>query len=360
MESIGQTVYIHTNGCDIQSKVRKPKFETMFSEAGYKVVNTPDEATTIIFIVCTFTNTAEEIVVKDVNNWTSSGKTVVLTGCISASLTEKTDALILIENKEKQELSAYFKLSKPTILQSNSLLIESGCVGHCTYCSIKGAQAFAGKLVSCPEDEIINMISGIVRSATSTPEVHLLGHDVSAYGLDIRSSLPNLLRRIFNEFGEINVYLGNLCITNVKRWSMDDLAQLSKVCGHIMIPLQSANDDILERMGRESTKVADFDRLYHILHEMHVDVGTDLISGFPGETPYHHEQNLKFIEEHPMSFMEIFRYDSRLGTPAYDYPNQVSLKVKNKRTAQLIAKYLFVNSQGKVNTNLNKKDVILN
>lgn len=360
MENIVQVMYIHTNGCDIQRKVRKPKFETMFSNAGYKVVSTPDEATTIIFIVCTFTNTAEEIVVRDVNNWISHGKNVVLTGCISATLAKKTNALILIENKEKQELSEYFKL-KPTVQQSNHFLIETGCVGNCTYCSIKRAQEFHGKLKSDPPDVIINGISKIVNSAKSTPEIHLLGHDVSAYGLDIGTNLPNLLRRIFNEFGEIDVYLGNLCIQNVNRWSMEDLTLLSRIKGHVMLPLQSANDDILELMGRGSIKVDDFNRLYRILREMHVDIGTDLISGFPGETLYHHEQNLQFIKDHPMSFMEIFRYDERWGTPAYDYPNQIDLDEKNKRTAELIAMCLFVNSQGKdilpsklVNTNLNK------
>ena len=99
--------------------------------------------------------------------------------------------------------------------------------------------------------------------------------------------------------------------------------------------------------------VEDFRKLYLKLKEgLKASVITDMIVGFPSETLEEHERNCEFFHEFPMSFTQIFKFDPKKGTPAAEFPEQISDKEKIKRTIDVMAAYASKNPDGYINTNI--------
>ncbi len=206
--------------------------------------------------------------------------------------------------------------------------MQDGCNFSCSYCAIPKAR---GKSRSDPYDEIISKINEY--DASGYKEVILTGIHLGAYGRDLRSkkSLSDLLKGILKETSMTRIRLSSLGINEIN----DDLLATisdSRICKHLHIPLQSGDDSILKKMDRTYSVAAFIDKL-EIITEMFPDiaVGTDVITGFPGEGIESFLKTCRFIETAPFSYVHVFPYSTRPGTKAASFDCQIPDTVKKHR-----------------------------
>jgi threonylcarbamoyladenosine tRNA methylthiotransferase MtaB len=110
------------------------------------------------------------------------------------------------------------------------------------------------------------------------------------------------------------------------------------VCPHVHMPLQSGSDGILSRMNRPYSLQDYRDLLVRLRQRMpDLAVTTDIIVGFPGETEADHVSTLEFVRECGFAGVHVFPYSKRQGTPAADYPDQVSKQIKDHRVKELMS-----------------------
>jgi threonylcarbamoyladenosine tRNA methylthiotransferase MtaB len=119
----------------------------------------------------------------------------------------------------------------------------------------------------------------------------------------------------------------------------DDLLELmagSRIAKHVHAPLQSGSDTVLRRMHRKYRPRHYADRILKARALMpDCAVGADVMTGFPGETDQEFEESFAFIESLPFTYLHVFTYSERPGTPAAEAPSQVPISVRKQRTRAL-------------------------
>jgi ribosomal protein S12 methylthiotransferase len=110
-----------------------------------------------------------------------------------------------------------------------------------------------------------------------------------------------------------------------------------KVCHYLDLPIQHANDQVLKRMGRRTTKQELIDIVSKLRKEIpDICLRTTLITGFPGETREQHEELMDFVDEMEFDRLGVFTYSPEEGTPAAEMPGQIDQEVKEERQAELM------------------------
>lgn len=110
-----------------------------------------------------------------------------------------------------------------------------------------------------------------------------------------------------------------------------------KICHYLDLPIQHANDEILKRMGRRTTKQELIDIVQNLRREIpDIALRTTLITGFPGETQEQHQELLEFVDEMEFDRLGVFTYSPEEDTPAAAMPNQIDEEVKLDRQAELM------------------------
>lgn len=110
-----------------------------------------------------------------------------------------------------------------------------------------------------------------------------------------------------------------------------------KVCHYLDLPIQHADDEILRRMGRRTTRQELVDLIEKLRREIpDITLRTTLITGFPGETQKQHETLMDFVDEMEFDRLGVFTYSPEEGTPAEKMPDQVPEEVKEERQAELM------------------------
>lgn len=202
--------------------------------------------------------------------------------------------------------------------------IAEGCCGSCSYCIVKKAR---GRLNSRIPEEVCDAVQKLLKFGVV--EVQLAAQDTAAYGLDIGTTLPELLERITEIPGRFMVRIG-MMNPDTARPIMSELADAfhsPKVYSFLHIPVQSGSDRILRSMGRRYSAV-DFLRIVDYLRQSVDDISliTDVISGFPGETGEDFRQTVGLLRTMQPDKVNITRYSSRPGTPAsmlHDMPDRI-------------------------------------
>lgn len=220
--------------------------------------------------------------------------------------------------------------------------IQDGCNQFCSYCVIPYAR---GRVRSRPEEEILAEIRGLIQRGYR--EIVLTGIHISSYGIDFdgekaycgKSRLIDLVERIHNETeGLERIRLGSLEPRIVTEETAARLAALPGLCPHFHLSLQSGCDTTLKRMNRHYTTV-EYLRGVGCLRKYfeHPAITTDVIVGFPGETEEEFAQTKAFLEKVGFFEMHIFKYSRRRGTNADKMPDQITEKVKARRSDELFA-----------------------
>jgi tRNA-2-methylthio-N6-dimethylallyladenosine synthase len=199
-------------------------------------------------------------------------------------------------------------------LVSAHVPIVLGCSHACTFCIIPYQRGIER---SRPVGDIVGEIRSLV--AQGVKEVTLLGQIVDRYGKDIPDG-PNLaqLLRIAHEVDGLERIR---FLTSHPNWMTDELldtvAELPKVMPHMEVPVQAGNDEVLERMRRGYT-ADDYHRLVAKIRERipEASIATDIIVGFPGETPEQFQDTYDLMAELKMDVAHLARYSTRMGTVA--------------------------------------------
>ncbi len=214
------------------------------------------------------------------------------------------------------------------------LKIQDGCDLRCSYCIIPSVR---GPSRSLTPDWIVRRIERLIEAGFR--EIVLTGVNTGDYGKDLDPPLRlrHLLERAVQVPGLGRIRLNSLEPKTVTGDLIECLASSSgRLAPHLQIPLQSGCDSVLARM-RRPYRVRDYARVVQTLRGAipSIGLGADVIVGFPGETEEEFEASRRFIGSSPLSYLHVFSYSARPGTPAASLPGQVDPAVVKVRSARL-------------------------
>ena len=225
-----------------------------------------------------------------------------------------------------------------------NLKIQDGCDNRCSFCVIPSVR---GQSRSLPPHQVILEMNTLV--AAGYHEVVISGINLGRWGRDLMwggpSRTPKLARnnapQSFEDLIRLilsDTQLEKLRISSVEPmdWS-DDLISLvassPRIAKHAHVPLQSASDAVLRRMHRKYRPWHYREKIEKIRAAMpNAAIGADVMAGFPGETDAEFESTRRLIEDLPFTYLHVFTYSARPGTPAAAMPNQVPVHVARERS----------------------------
>ena len=237
---------------------------------------------------------------------------------------ENVNALPLVDTKRLVTTGGHYAYMK----------IAEGCDKHCTYCIIPKLR---GNYRSVPMERLIQEAKDLAEQGVK--ELILVAQETTLYGKDIygEKSLHKLLRE--------------LCKVDGIRWIRilycypeeidDNLIQVmkeeKKLCHYLDLPIQHANDEILKRMGRRTSKAQLEEIIGKLKREIpDITLRTTLITGFPGETEEQHEELKAFVDEMEFDRLGVFTYSPEEDTPAAEMSDQIPEEVKEDRQAEIM------------------------
>ena len=353
-------------GCD-KNLVDTEYMLGILGNEGYAFTDDEQEADIIVINTCCFINDAKEESINtilEMAEYRESGncKALIVTGCLAQRYQEEiekeipqVDAILgtnsydAIAEAVKNVLggSHYenFKTLEglPAVSAKRSLTtgghyahlkIAEGCNKHCTYCIIPKIR---GEYRSIPIEELVESAKEL--AAQGVKELILVAQETTLYGIDLYGEKS--LYRLLDELNKIEGIYWIRILYCYPEEITDELIQVMKeepkVCHYLDLPIQHANDTILKRMGRRTTK----QELVHIVEKLRSEIPdiclrTTLITGFPGETAEQHEELMQFVDEMEFDRLGVFTYSPEEDTPAAGMPEQIEEEVKEDRQAEIM------------------------
>jgi threonylcarbamoyladenosine tRNA methylthiotransferase MtaB len=215
------------------------------------------------------------------------------------------------------------------------LKIQDGCDRRCSYCVIPQVR---GRSRSLAPRAVIEEIRRLCERGAR--EIVLSGIDLGNYGRDLapRAELGKLLKQILDETSLERLRVSSIEPMDVTEDLIAIFASSERMARHFHMPLQSGADRILRAMHRWY-RAEHYARRAELVRERlaHAAIGADVIAGFPGETEDDHRETLAFIERVPLTYLHVFSFSARPGTPAAELPDQNSEAVIDRRAGELRA-----------------------
>ncbi len=196
------------------------------------------------------------------------------------------------------------------------LRVQTGCNYRCTFCIIPYAR---GNSVSVPLEQVLEQAHRLV--AAGHRELVPVGIHIADYGKDLkpRTTMATLLHALFAIDGVERVRLSSIDPHEVDDELIDLVTFHPKMARHLHVAVQAGNDRVLKAMKRRHGTVEFREKLEKIAAlNPRVGVGTDIIAGFPTETCEEHAATADLIRSVPLSYLHVFPYSPRSGTPAAD------------------------------------------
>lgn len=334
---------------------------------GHELTTDSQDADVVVFNTCSVTSEADRKSRKLINriHRQNPDSRLVVTGCYASLQSEKVKTHLgvdlVISNQQKESLvdtilKPYQSVHSEIQLDDNQTLfdrgrhrafikVQDGCRYRCTFCIVTLAR---GEERSRSQQQIVDEIRQYHRQGVQ--EIVITGVHVGGYGSDTGSNLYDLLNEILEKTDIPRVRLAS-----VEPWDLPDnffdLFKETRLMPHMHLPLQSGSDSVLRRMARRC-KTAEFEAIVDKARSAIplFNVTTDLIVGFPGETKKEWDETVKFVERIGFGHMHIFTFSRREGTKAAKMPEQIDLKIKKQRSAQMheIAQKLKYNEMSKM------------
>ena len=344
--------YIWTIGCQMNT-ADSERLSSILNGLGFSECKNADDANIVVLNSCVVRQSAEDKVTGMLTSLKSlkqrSEDTIVaLMGCMVGPKTkalktkfpyvdvfmkpQEYEPLInLIESQMGMDTTGCLSNLQPVKPHiSTNVPIIHGCDEFCSFCIIPYRR---GRQVSREINDIVNEITLLTKRGVK--EVTLLGQTVDAYGHDLasRTDLSELLQSV-NRIDKLErirfltshpIYMSNKII--------DSIANLSKVCEHILLPFQAGADSVLKNMRRGYTKQEYINLVKKIRSQVpNVSMSTDVIVGFPGETQADFESTLDILEQIKFDKVHMAAYSARPGTIAHrTMDDDVDLTEKRKR-----------------------------
>ena len=365
-----------TLGC----KVNQYETQAMLNQllqGGFSACQTGEDADIILLNSCTVTSTSDHKVKQTLHKARREHPhaVIVLTGCMPQAFPELaedlTDADIVLGNSNRSSLLPHilqYLSTRQRIIdivphqtkeKFESMSVENfyertrafikfqdGCNRFCSYCIIPYAR---GRVRSKPLDDLIAEVTQLAEKGYK--EIVLTGINLSAFGQDINLHLCDAVEAVCAINGIERVRLGSLEPEQLSEDVIIRLSKQQKLCPQFHLSLQSGCDETLKRMNRHYT-TEEYRTIVQNLRNAfdNAAITTDIMVGFPGETEEEFMQSLEFAKEISFSKVHVFAYSQRPGTKACNAPNQITKKVKETRSKQMMhvtnqTKQAFLNQQ---------------
>jgi threonylcarbamoyladenosine tRNA methylthiotransferase MtaB len=213
-----------------------------------------------------------------------------------------------------------------------NLKIQDGCNNRCSFCVIPFVR---GRSRSMPADQVIEQVRGLARNYR---EVVLSGVNLGRWGREPGSTLrlAGLVKRMLDETPVERLRLSSVEPMDFSDELLGLMAESGRIAKHVHAPLQSGSDGVLRRMHRKYRPRHYADRVQKARAWMpDAAVGADVMVGFPGETEAEFEETFQFIDSLPFTYLHVFTYSARPGTPAATAPGQVPMPIRKERNKRL-------------------------
>ena len=353
-------------GCD-KNLVDTEVMLGMLASRGYEMTNDEQEADIIVINTCCFIHDAKEESIQNILEMAEykkngSAKALIVTGCMAERyrqeildeipevdevlgttaydrildavdaalagqhevMTADLDALPLPETKRLVTTGGHFAYVK----------IAEGCDKHCTYCIIPKIR---GNFRSVPMERLLKEAQDLAEQGVK--ELILVAQETTLYGKDLygEKSLPKLLRELCKISGIRWIRILYCYPEEITDELIQVMKEEPKICHYLDLPIQHANDTILKRMGRRTSK----QELINIVQKLRKEIPdiclrTTLITGFPGETQEQHEEVMEFIDTLEFDRLGAFTYSPEEDTPAATFEDQIDEEVKEDRQADIM------------------------
>lgn len=327
-----------TFGCRL-NQYESQLLKEMAEDGRYQLTTMGDDPELIIVHGCSVTMNAAQQARNAVRKARRAhpDATIILTGCFPRdTFTVLPEADRFVPNEEKRLFfSRLFSSKRSSITGFHDhtrahVKIQTGCNHFCTYCIVPYLR---NRERSRAPREICAEISALVQHGFC--EITLTGIHIGRYhhGQD---DLVNLLEEIEAVKGLQRIRLSSLNPEELSDRLIRTLASSEKLCHHIHISLQSADQQVLRAM-RRTYGISDIARKLETLVNQVPDcgIGADIITGFPSETDARFNNTYAFINGMPFTYLHVFRYSPRKGTLAALLPDKVPEKEKKRRSELL-------------------------
>lgn len=361
-----------TLGCKVNS-YETEGMKRLFLEAGYDIVEFSDVADIYVVNTCSVTNMADRKSRQILHRAkkTNPDGIVVAVGCYvqaAAEELQKDDAIDLaignnlkstivecVESflneknhieKNLEDVSAAPEFDPLRIEDAGErtrafIKIQDGCNQFCSYCIIPFTR---GRIRSRDSEDILTEVQELAKKGYK--EIVLTGIHLSSYGADIAGKnfvslkgepLLEIIGKLHSIEGIERIRLGSLEPRIITEEFAEKLASFQKICPHFHLSLQSGCDTTLKRMNRHYS-TEEYKKGCQILRKYFENpaLSTDVIVGFPGETPEEFSITQAFLEDIAFSKMHIFKFSPRKGTKAATMDKQVPEQTKTKRSNLLL------------------------
>lgn len=209
-----------------------------------------------------------------------------------------------------------------------NLKIQDGCNNRCSFCIIPFVR---GRSRSAPVSQVLEQVRAL---SARYREIVLSGINLGRWGREPGSTtrLAGLIRLLLAETGVERLRLSSVEPMDFSDDLLGLMAESPRIAKHVHAPLQSGSDRTLRRMHRKYRPRHYADRVQKARALMpHAAIGADVMVGFPGESDADFEESRQFIAEMPFTYLHVFTYSERPGTPAAGHPSSVPMVVRKER-----------------------------
>lgn len=339
----------------------------LLASRGYEMTDDEREADIIVINTCCFIHDAKEESIQNILEMAEykkdgSLKALIVTGCLAQryrqeildeipevdavlgttaydQILDAVDEALKGQNSVRMEdLQRLPKVEAKRQVTTGGhfayMKIAEGCDKHCTYCIIPKIR---GRFRSRPMEELIREAEEL--AAQGVKELILVAQETTLYGKDLygEKSLPVLLRKLCKISGLRWIRVLYCYPEEITDELIRVMKEEPKICHYLDLPIQHANDEILKRMGRKTSKQELIDIVGKLRKEIpDICLRTTLITGFPGETQEQYEELYRFVSEMEFDRLGVFTYSPEEDTPAALMPDQIEESVKEERQAELM------------------------
>jgi threonylcarbamoyladenosine tRNA methylthiotransferase MtaB len=354
-----KSISFFTLGCRLNQS-ETAVLENAFRLADYTIVDNQTPADYSVINTCTVTAAGDADTRRLVNKIVRRNPRtrIALIGCLSQIQKERLisypNVFWIVGNEKKMDLVAIVNATKdtdnpqvitPAISQENfslnisgsdrrhtraNLKIQDGCDAFCSFCEIPYAR---GRSRSRKFANIISEAHNLI--ARGHQEIVLTGINIGSY-FDDDKHLEDVIAEL-NSLNDLKrIRISSIELTTLTDRFLKYMFPNGKLCRHWHVPLQSGHDDILKAMNRKYT-VKEFQA--HLNHALliapELNIGTDVIVGFPGESDHHFEATFDFLQNNPVQYFHVFSYSKRRFAKSIDLSNSVPNEIIQIRSQRL-------------------------
>lgn len=353
-------------GCD-KNLVDSEMMLGMLTDAGYYITDDEAEADIIIVNSCCFIMDAKQ---ESINTLIEMGalkeqgrcKALIVTGCLAQRYAKEiheeipeVDAVIgttgagqliaviesILAGKSRDAVMGTDHeplYGKKRILTTGGyyayLKIAEGCDKHCTYCIIPKVR---GHYRSVPMEALLAEAENLAEQGVK--ELILIAQETTVYGQDLygKKLLSELLRKLCRIDGIEWIRIMYCYPEEIDEELIRTMKEEKKICHYLDLPIQHADDQILQRMGRRTNRNSLRETVRRLRNAMpDICLRTTLITGFPGETREMFETLASFVDEMEFDRLGVFTYSAEEDTPAAEMPDQIAEEEKEFRRKEIM------------------------